>query len=390
MSNSPVRVLLIEDNPGDSRLIQVMLREAGEIDDAAQPLSVSVDPADRLSTALTRLTESTFDVVLTDLGLPDAEGLAVVLAIRDTAPEIPIVVLSGRDDRATALQAVHEGAQDFLVKGRVEAELLHRALRYAIERKRVEVERSHLLAREQQARAAAEAALRTRDQVLSTVTHDLRTPLAAISLYAQLLPERAQADDERLRYFLQEQAGKIREAAKDGLVMIDELLDVARLTMGEAIALERRPLDLAELVREIVVQQQEISTDHVLSFAEPERSIVGTWDGPRLRRVLNNLLSNATKYSPPGSEVSVQVATEDSDGGVWALTSVQDAGSGVPAEDLPRLFDWFWRGKNVTGRRGSGLGLAGARRIAELHGGTIMVESEEGVGSTFTVRLPLS
>ncbi len=388
MDQNPLRVLLIEDNPGDSRLIQVMLREAGETE-GPDPLPIAVEAVDRLSTALERLSAATFDVILADLGLPDAEGLAVVLQIRDHAPEIPIVVLSGREDRATALQALHEGAQDYLLKGHVEADLLQRALRYAIQRKHIDVEREHLLAREQQARADAEAALRTRDQVLSTVTHDLRTPLAAISLYAEILPERAGTADEATKQMLTDQAQKIGRAARDGLVMIEELLDVARLTMGETLQLEFRPRDLVALVRDAVERHREWA-EHNLIFEEPDGAMVGNLDAPRLRRVVNNLLSNATKYSSPGAQVIVRVSRDPSTTPPTALVSVQDQGTGISLEDLPHVFEWFWRGKNTTGRRGSGLGLAGARRIAELHGGTITIESQEGLGSTFTVRLPLT
>lgn len=388
MVEDPLRVLLIEDNPGDSRLIQLMLSEAGD-SAAAHSLPSSVDVVETLAAGLDRLSRATYDVALVDLGLPDAEGLAVLLAVRDRAPQVPIVVLSGRDDRATALQAVHEGAQDYLLKGHVEPELLQRALRYAVERKRVEVERTGLLRLEQEARATAEAAVRTRDQVLSTVTHDLRTPLAAISLYAQALPERTGTEDPALQRLLHEQAQKIGQAARDGLVMIEELLDVARLTMGETLQLDRRQTDLVVLVGEAVIRHQESATQHRLLFEVPSDGLLGNWDGPRLRRVIDNLLSNATKYSEAGSRVTVGVTRESTDGHPWAVTRVHDEGPGIPQEDLPHLFDWFWRGKNVKGRRGSGLGLAGARRIAELHGGTIEVESQLGAGSTFKVKLPL-
>jgi signal transduction histidine kinase len=119
--------------------------------------------------------------------------------------------------------------------------------------------------------------------------------------------------------------------------------------------------------------------------------LLGTWDAPRLARVLANLLSNAIKYSPATSEVVVCVGQEiAADGLPWAVVNVRDEGMGIPAADLPRLFERFYRGTNVTGRtHGTGIGLAGSRQIIEQHGGTILVESEEGRGSTFSVRLPL-
>jgi signal transduction histidine kinase len=383
---TPFRVLLLEDNPGDARLIQIMLRESPDSVDRAQAPTVST--ASSLQDALRLLGEQSFDVILTDLGLPDAEGLPVVLALRDRAPETPIVVLSGRDDRASAIQAVKEGAQDYLIKGQAEAPVLHRALYYAVERKRIEVERAHLLNREREARALAEAAVRTRDQVLSTVTHDLRTPLAAISVYAQSLPERVDRD-AALRPILDELGRKIGQAAKDGLTMIEELLDVARLTMGEELTLHRRPLSVADFVREAVDSYAALATDHVVTVDVPPEAVSARWDEARLRRVLNNLLSNAAKYSRAGTQVHVRLSYDSDGARTWVLIAVTDEGTGISEADLPRLFDWFWRGENVRGRRGSGLGLAGVRRIVELHGGTIDVRSEINVGSTFEVRLPL-
>jgi signal transduction histidine kinase len=115
------------------------------------------------------------------------------------------------------------------------------------------------------------------------------------------------------------------------------------------------------------------------------------WDGPRLERVLGNLLSNAVKYSPGGGAIRVGIATEQADGVAWAVLSVQDHGVGIPTGDLPRLFVAFLRSANVVGRiAGTGLGLAAVYQIVTQHGGTVSAESQEGRGSTFTVRLPLS
>jgi signal transduction histidine kinase len=113
---------------------------------------------------------------------------------------------------------------------------------------------------------------------------------------------------------------------------------------------------------------------------------VGAWDGGRLQRVIDNLLGNAIKYSPSGGEVIVRLEAC----GEWAVISVRDHGVGIPADDLPRIFEPFHRATNVVGRiSGTGIGLSGTRRIVERHGGTLDVESSEGSGSIFTVKLPL-
>ncbi len=125
-----VKALLIEDNPGDARLIQMMLAEAsGDL--------FEIETADRLGSGLRRLAQGGIGIVLLDLSLPDSRGLATFAQLHDNAPQIPIIVLSGLNDTTVAVQAVHEGAQDFLIKGQVDGQLLTRAMRYAIERKRM-------------------------------------------------------------------------------------------------------------------------------------------------------------------------------------------------------------------------------------------------------------
>jgi signal transduction histidine kinase len=131
-------------------------------------------------------------------------------------------------------------------------------------------------------------------------------------------------------------------------------------------------------------------TAHRLSIDATDSDLVGVWDRSRLERVIQNLLDNAIKYSPPGSQIEVGIRREDDpDGTAWAVLSVRDEGIGIPVGDLPRIFERFHRAGNVSGTPGAGVGLSGARQIVEQHGGTISVASIENQGSTFTIRLPL-
>jgi signal transduction histidine kinase len=120
-----------------------------------------------------------------------------------------------------------------------------------------------------------------------------------------------------------------------------------------------------------------------------EDELVGLWDTMRLARVLGNLLDNAIKYSPAGGTITVALGRDERAEGAWAMLAVRDQGMGIPAADLPHIFERFHRGSNVVGRI-AGIGLATARQIVEQHGGTITVESRPNKGSTFTVRLPLA
>lgn len=133
------------------------------------------------------------------------------------------------------------------------------------------------------------------------------------------------------------------------------------------------------------------SSRHLLRLESSVPELIGAWDGSRLERVLGNLVDNAIKYSPAGGEVVMRLTRHGEGEHAWAELSIQDQGVGIPANEIPYMFERFRRGTNVSGTiRGTGLGLFGARSIVRQHGGEITVESEEGVGSTFTLRLPLT
>jgi len=384
VSEGSLRLLLIEDSAADADLIWEALAAAG----GPGVPRFELTHVSRLAEGLQRLAGGGIAVVLLDLSLPDSHGYATFQRVRAHAPRTPIVVLSGLDDEALASRAVREGAQDYLVKGRVDGGLLVRSLRYAIERVRAEEQRARLL-QEQAARAEAEAAVRTRDEFLSAAAHDLRGPLTAIKGLAQLLQRRAlRSTAPEARQFA-EGLERINAGAAKMQALIDELLDVSSLQIGRPLLLERRPTDLVALVRQLVAEQQLTTTRHRLRVETREPTLVGEWDAARLERVLANLVSNAIKYSPAGGDVVVRLRPEAVAGRPGVAVDVSDPGVGVPAADLPHIFERFHRGSNVAGTiAGVGIGLAGARQIVQQHGGTITVQSREGVGSTFTVHLP--
>jgi signal transduction histidine kinase len=255
----------------------------------------------------------------------------------------------------------------------------------------------------QQVKASQQA---MRDLV-ANVSHDLKTPLTSIQGFAQALLEGA-TEDENAR---QRAASVIHEEAGRMVRMVEELLDLARIDSGQ-VTLDQRPLDLRVLVGSLVEAQSAVAVrKQVLLQSElPELpSIVG--DGDRLAQVFTNLLDNALKYTASGDQVRVQaqvlkdqprsrpthILTRPDDSTLVSLRadfveiSITDTGRGIPAEDLSRIFERFYQAdKARTARRGSGLGLAIAKEIIEAHGGRIGVESVEGLGTRFTVALPVS
>jgi PAS domain S-box-containing protein len=247
-------------------------------------------------------------------------------------------------------------------------------------RKRADSE--HLaLVHEQAARELAERAIHDRDLLLSSISHDLRTPLAGIKLTVDLLRRRLRRAEPNREQVLNG-IDQIEASADRMTALIADLLDAAQLGGGLA-ALRREPVDLVTLAKSAIAARADGPVR--LEAAAPEAIISA--DRVKLERVLANLLDNAIKYSPNGGEATVRVTLSPE----WAEIAVRDRGIGVPAADLPRLFEPFFRAANARDRLpGTGIGLAGARRIAEQHGGAILVESVEGEGSVFTLRLPRS
>ena len=260
------------------------------------------------------------------------------------------------------------------------------------ERKRAEEELARMLVLEQKAHALADSAVRTRHEMLSVVSHDLKNPLAVIKGNNQLLSRRlariaTSEPDKRNLFSLIERAD---QAVNKMGMLLDELLDFGAVQEGQLLSLQRQPTDLVALCERIVKEHQVSARSHRIHLQSEVEALVGQWDTNRLERVVINLISNAIKYSPPGSEVAIKLTREDNGENSLAVLTIRDQGVGIPRDELPHIFEWFRRARNVsTSVSGAGIGLANARQVVEQHGGTIDVESQEGVGSTFIVTLPI-
>jgi two-component system phosphate regulon sensor histidine kinase PhoR len=224
------------------------------------------------------------------------------------------------------------------------------------------------------------------NDLLSAAAHDLKNPLTTIKGFTQMLQRRAQRAPTLDSSQTLDSLERIDTTATRMTQLINELRDVARIRRGQQLELDRRPTDLVELARQEIAEHQEPTDLHRLVLESEPDELVGSWDRFRLERVLDNLLSNAVKYTPKGGDITVRIAQE----GEWAVLSVCDPGLGIPVTDLPHIFDSFHRASNVPPRiGGAGIGLLGVKQIVEQHGGTVSVESDEGQGTAFTVRLPV-
>jgi PAS domain S-box-containing protein len=230
---------------------------------------------------------------------------------------------------------------------------------------------------------------RQKDAFLAAASHDLKNPLTAIKARAQILQRQATRLKGQEGRRVVDGLRAIDQTATRLTSMINELPDVARLQMGRPLLLDRQPVDLAEVARQVTAELRPSTDRHDIEITAPAEKTLGLWDRARLERVVSNLVSNAIKFSPEGGRVTLVVRDEERCGAPWVALEVHDEGVGIPPDDVPRIFERFYRGSNVAGAiEGTGLGLTGSRHIVEQHGGQLLVESQQGKGSVFTLLLP--
>jgi signal transduction histidine kinase len=363
MHKESIKLLLVDDDPGDRKMVKLALARSSNIAD------FNIETAETLSEATEHLKNKDYDVVLLDLGLPDSQGINTVQKTHEANPNVPIVVLTGLANEEMGLEAIKKGAEDYLVKGKPSEHTLVRIIRYAIERKKVEEK--------------LKEAIEAKSQFMSMVSHELRVPLASIK--------------ESIAIVSDGLAGKIKKDQKNYLdiarrninrlnKLIGDLLDFQKLEAGK-MNFEMQDNNANEIAKEVydtmLSSAKEKGIDLVLELDSSLPRV--NFDKDKINQVLSNLVNNAIKFTKEGSITITTSKREDT-----IQVSVSDTGYGIKKEDLPRLFHEFEQLEtNGAGKaRGTGLGLAISKEIITRHNGEIWAESEFGKGSTFFFTLP--
>jgi CheY-like chemotaxis protein len=364
-----LHVLIVEDSPMIRKIVRHALRDEGvDVLEAADGLEAFEILCSRMST---------IDLVLTDIEMPVMNGTELCQRIRRELGliHLPVVFLTGADP-ALRLEAFRVGGSDCLTKPFIKEELMARLLAH--------IERVQLGARLRASIAELRTSLRQQRDMAASLSHDMRAPLAGIMGFADvLLGSGPRAAEERENLELIKSSGEMLFA------LVEDILALSKQQSGRT-ELELRPIDLVSLLRRSVAMLQPVVTrkkQHLFFENRAEGPVTVQGDAESLVRVFNNLLSNASKFTPEAG--TIRVALEQPAHGTVAVT-VTDTGIGIPADKLGRLFDKFTSlsRKGTSGESSTGLGMSIVKEFVEAHGGQIGVTSREGAGTQFRVTLP--
>ncbi len=362
-----ISVLMIEDNPGDARLIKEALTDLRDPD-------FELEWAKCLLEGIESLKRKTPGMILLDLSLPDSHGFDTIARVRKEFPIVPLVVLTGLNDENVGLKAVQLGAQDYIIKGTVEGVALSRIIRYAIERKRIE-----------EALRESEERLKRKNHEIreftDVVTHDLKKPLASIKTIHDLVAKEAFGK-------LNDQGSEAMGICKDAINYMQELLQdllTCASLEAETVSLEREKLDMKDIAEQVFRRfSRQMEEKGIRPFNNAETYACA--DRKAVMKLMMNLIGNSINYIGEGGKREITVGSMQKNG--TAVFFVKDTGIGIPEESQGEIFQKFKRGKNALAISGTGLGLAIVKGTVLAHGGEIWIESKVDDGTTVYFTLP--
>ena len=394
MAKTSIRALLVEDDSCHAEIVGLVL--AG-----AKLAAFEIQWVESLEAALDCIAGNEFDVVLLDLGLPDARGMEALHGVRKRSPDLPVVVLTANSDPNIGIQAVAQGAQDFLSKGDLSSRVLERVVVHAIQRQEMlaTIQRANgLLDRKNGELITANELLDqknkrltrlydTAHQFVDNVSHEFRTPLTVVKEFVTLVRDGAAGElNPRQREFLEIANDRVDDMA----IMVEDMLDVSRLKLG-LLSVWRRNSTIGEIIDHVRPTLERKAAVRDVSFEvclDPD--LPPTYcDRGKIGRVIVNLATNAVKFCAEGG--SVKLWAKPGSDGSDVVVGITDDGSGIAPENLKNIFDRFKQvGTPARGAtQGFGLGLAIVKELVALNLGEIDVQSELGSGSTFSFTVPV-
>lgn len=385
-----IKLLIVDDLPENLLALEASIRDDG----------YSIHQASSGEEALALLLEHEFALAILDVQMPGMNGFELAELIRGMArtKHLPIVFVSAAGRELDyAFKGYENGAVDFLykpldayaVKSKVQVFVDLYRQRTELRRQLVALEESRrrqqaLVAELQTAQVDLRRALQMRDEFMSMVVHELRTPLSVLAMEVRVRQHQVAAQNsaffapENLSKMFERDQRQVRSLTR----LIDDMLDVSQIQHGK-LSIRRGRCDLSAMLKRVVGEMQGQRSDVAITLQADGVDLVGEWDEFRLEQVVVNLLTNALRY---GAGKPVRVELDQLPGA--ATIRVSDQGVGIAPEDRGRVFEQFVRVGDRLRAPGLGLGLYITRQLVEAHGGTISVESVLGEGSTFTVALP--
>ncbi|NEP01038.1 MAG: hybrid sensor histidine kinase/response regulator [Symploca sp. SIO2E9] len=413
-------ILVVDDTPENLRLLSTMLTDHG----------YKVRKVINGKLALDAAQVNPPDLILLDIMMPQLNGYEVCKKLKacEQTAQVPVIFLSALNDAIDKVKAFDVGGADYITKpfqieevvARVENQLLIRRLQKQQQEQNIKLQQEisvrqqaqvalQTLNQELETRVQArtveltqankqllklEAELRQalvqqqelnefKSRIITTISHEYRTPLTTINSSAELLELYGHKwPQEKQLNHLQ----RIQRKVKHLTSLVNDVLFLDKFEC-ENIKLNLVPLDLLKFGEELVEDLKMTALKgQTIEFRAQGDCLQGTWDEKILRQILSNLLSNAIKYSPEVGVIKLQISSQDGKM-VW---KIEDQGIGIPTEDQARLFESFHRASNVSNIPGIGLGLSITKKCVDLYNGQITCESKVGIGTTFTVTIPLS
>lgn len=369
-------ILIVDDEPNNLKVLFNLLSEYDYIVRAAR------DGASALESA--RINPP--DLILLDIKMPKMDGYAVCRELKadSRTAHIPIIFVSAMNHVEDIVAAFNSGGVDYVTKPFQFEEVIarvktHLTLVHQQNKLRWQSEQLELMA--QRDRERFEKITQMREQFVRGAAHDLKNPLTLVGGYAEMM---LRMEPVRKDPLLKEMVQEIEASGSEMLDLIRNMLDVLRFQ--NTVVLEKEKIDLNRIVEDVVITYQSIAyaKDIDLDYSSQYSEIYVDADAKLIQRVVENLVSNAIKYSPNNTHIHVSTTCQEGK----AVMLVSDQGYGIPEYEMPLLFDPFYRAESTSDKAdGTGLGLSIAKEIIDQHGGHIEVASQEGEGSEFKVML---